>query len=74
MSYAYAECGWIILGIVFLLGGSLSDLTMPLFVGKVVDHLQGGTDKDFDEIAKLCLYMIIVVSVSEKHHPVARVN
>ena len=65
MSYAYAECGWIILGIVFLLGGSLSDLTMPLFVGKVVDHLQGGTEKDFNEIAKLCLYMIIVVSVSE---------
>ena len=64
MAYAYAECGMICLGILFLLGGSLSDLTMPLFVGKVVDHLQKGTDEDFRKISELCLYMIIVVSVS----------
>mmetsp|Transcript_46 Transcript_46/g.98 ORF Transcript_46/g.98 Transcript_46/m.98 type:complete len:116 (-) Transcript_46:1521-1868(-) len=61
MRYAYNECGWIILGIVFLLGGSLSDLTVPLFVGRVVDLMQ---KNDFDNIAKLCIYMLIVVTFS----------
>ena len=31
--YAGRECGSIVLGIIFLVGGSLSDLAVPLFIG-----------------------------------------
>lgn len=61
LGYAKRECGSILLGIVFLIGGSLSDLAVPLFIGRVVDLLQKG---EFDEIGTLCLYMLIVIFVS----------
>ena len=39
MGYARRECCSISLGIIFLVGGSLSDLTMPYFIGKIIDFL-----------------------------------
>ena len=61
MGYAWRECGSISLGILFLIGGSLSDLVIPLFIGRVIDLLQKG---DFDGVGTLCLYMLIVIFVS----------
>ena len=61
MGYAKRECGSITLGILFLIGGSLSDLAVPLFIGRVIDLLQDG---DFDGIGTLCLYMLIIIFVS----------
>ena len=61
MGYAKRECGSITLGIFFLIGGSLSDLAVPLFIGRVIDLLQEG---DFDGIGTLCLYMLIIIFVS----------
>ena len=59
--YAYRECSSISIGIVFLIGGSLSDLTVPLFVGKTIDLLN---KEDYDGIGKLCLYMALIILVS----------
>ena len=64
LGYARNECWSIVLGLVFLLGGSLSDLTMPLFVGRVVDLMN---KEDYDKIATLCVYMIIINTVSSSH-------
>lgn len=46
------------IGIFFLIGGSLSDLAIPIFIGRVVDYLKDG---DYDAIGTLCLYMLIVI-------------
>lgn len=62
MRYAWRECSSIAIGIVFLLGGSMSDLTVPLFVGRAIDLLQKG---EYDQVNTLVLYMVIVVSVSD---------
>ena len=64
MGYAWRECGSISLGILFLIGGSLSDLVIPLFIGRVIDLLQKG---DFDGVGTLCLYMLIVIFVSNSN-------
>lgn len=61
MQYAYRECSSICIGIVFLLGGSMSDLTVPLFVGRAIDLLQKGK---YDQVNTLVLHMVIVVSIS----------
>ena len=63
MRYAYRECGWIILGLLFLLGSSLTDLTVPLFMGRVIDSM---TSENFDDISGIIVYMIIVVLVSSQ--------
>ena len=49
---------------IFLIGGSLSDLAIPLFIGRVIDYLQKG---DFDGVGELCLYMLIVIFVSNSN-------
>lgn len=49
------------MGIIFLIGGSLSDLAVPLFIGRVIDLLQKG---DFDGVGTLCLYMLIIILIS----------
>ena len=49
------------LGIVFLIGGSMSDLSVPFFIGKVIDLLTKG---DFDAIGTWCLYMLGIILVS----------
>ena len=61
MQYAKRECCSISIGMIFLVGGSLNDLTMPLFIGKVIDFLQRGK---YDAVNTLCLYMILVIAVS----------
>ena len=54
---------------VFLIGGSLSDLAIPLFIGRVIDLLQKG---DFDGVGELCLYMLIVIFVSNSNYSFPR--
>lgn len=49
------------MGIFFLLGGSLSDLTIPLFVGRTIDLL---TNEEYDNIGPLCIYMLVIILVS----------
>lgn len=49
------------LGLLFLLGGSMSDLAIPMFIGMVIDKVN---KDDYDAVGELCLYMIIVVVVS----------
>ena len=61
LKYAYRECCSIVLGLIFLLGGSLSDLAVPIFIGRVIDYLP---EEKFDEINELCLYMAIIICVS----------
>lgn len=61
MGYAKRECCSISLGMVWLVGGLLSDLSVPIFIGRVVDL---NKEEKYDEIGTLCLYMIIVVVVS----------
>ena len=39
MGYAKRECCSIVLGIFFLIGGAMSDLSVPYFIGKVIDLL-----------------------------------
>ena len=53
------------MGIIFLIGGSLSDLAVPLFIGRVIDLLQKG---DFDGVGTLCLYMLIIILVRRHSH------
>ena len=65
LGYAWRECCSISLGILFLIGGSLSDLVIPLFIGRVIDLLQKG---DFDGVGELCLYMLIVIFVSNSNY------
>ena len=64
LGYAWRECCSISLGMLFLIGGSLSDLAIPLFIGRVIDYLQKG---DFDGVGELCLYMLIVIFVSNSN-------
>ena len=61
MGYAKRECCSIILGILYLLGGSISDLAIPLFIAQVIDY---ANEEKWDDVGTLCLYMIIVVVVS----------
>ena len=72
LGYAWRECCSISLGMIFLIGGSLSDLAIPLFIGRVIDLLQKG---DFDGVGELCLYMLIVIFVSNSNYsfPLSRV-
>ena len=50
------------MGMIFLVGGSISDLAIPIFIGWVIDAIN---DNDYDRVGNLCLYMIIVVVVSQ---------
>lgn len=61
LGYAKRECCSIVLGIIFLIGGSLSDLVVPLFIGRVIDLLK---EEDYDGVGTLCLYMLIVIFIS----------
>ena len=51
------------LGLIFLTGASLSELAVPLFIGRVIDFLQ---KEDFDSIGEYCLYMLIIIIVSSQ--------
>ena len=61
MGYATRECCTMIIGIGFLIGGAMSDLAVPYFIGKVIDLLEKG---DYGAINDLCLYMLAIIIVS----------
>ena len=61
LGYAGRECCSIVMGMIFLVGGSISDLAIPIFIGWVIDAIN---DNDYDQVGNLCLYMIIVIVVS----------
>ena len=61
LGYAKREWVSICFGMLFLVGGMLSDLTIPLFIGRVIDHSR---KQEWDDIGTLCLYMCIVIVVS----------
>lgn len=50
-----------VLGAIFLILASFSYLATPYFIGEVIDLMQKG---DFDGVASLCRYMLIVIFVS----------
>jgi len=45
-------------GILFLLGGSISDFMAPIFIGTAVDYMDCG---QYYEARIMCIYMIIVI-------------
>ena len=49
------------IGMFFLIGGSMGELTIPAFIGVVIDLL---AVDDFDTIATYCLYMLILIIFS----------
>ena len=59
--YAQAEKGSFCFGTVFLVLGQVSDVTIPMFIGFIVDLLREGR---FDEIGKWCLVQFLIVLVS----------
>lgn len=61
LSYAKRECGSIIIGMFFLIGGSMGELAMPAFIGIVIDLLAVG---DYDTISTYCVYMLIIILIS----------
>ena len=61
MGYARRECCSIFIGIIFLILGSMSDLTVPFFIGKIVDLLSKG---EYDAVNKWCIYMLLIIVVS----------
>lgn len=66
MGYAYRECGSITLGMFYLVGGSVSDLLIPMFIGRVIDYINNG---EYDKIGTVCQQMVVVVIVSSLPHP-----
>jgi len=50
-----------VLGIIFLLGGSLSDIAVPAFIGLVINYLN---EEKYDQVGPLCLYMVGIVVFS----------
>lgn len=61
LGYAKRECCSITIGMCFLVGGMLSDVITPLFIGKIIDYTEKA---EWDQIGELCGYMVIVVFVS----------
>ena len=61
MGYAKNQCCSIILGCIFLIGGILAELAMPIFIGEVIEMMKTG---DFDGVSEACLWMVIITIVS----------
>ena len=51
--------GW---GTIFLVLGQISDVTIPMFIGFIIDLLR---EKRFDEVGKWCLVQVGIVVVSK---------
>ena len=54
-----ASFGW---GTIFLVLGQISDVTIPMFIGFIIDLLR---EKRFDEVGKWCLVQVGIVIVSQ---------
>jgi len=52
------------MGMIFLVGGSASDLLAPLYIGLVITALQ---ENDMDKVRHLCLQLFVIVCVSKFH-------
>jgi ABC-type multidrug transport system fused ATPase/permease subunit len=61
MGYFKKNCCQFILGIFFLVGGACSDLSVPYYIGLVIDRL---AEEKYDEVGWLCAQLIIIVAVS----------
>lgn len=61
MGYAKKETGAFLLGIFFLLAGSLSDFVVPLYIGFVIDAL---TIENYDIVGSYCLQLFLIVLFS----------
>ena len=61
MKYQRAEMCSLVVGMVWLLLGSVSDLVVPLYIGFVIDALNR---EDYNVIGKLCLELLLIVLVS----------
>jgi ABC-type multidrug transport system fused ATPase/permease subunit len=59
--YAKREKFLFFSGMFLLLLGQLSDLSIPAFIGIVINYL---VDGKYTEIYKLCVYLLILVCVS----------
>ncbi len=61
VGYAKRE-GWtMFIGMIFLVGATLNEVAMPLFIGKTIDCLGR---EDFDAIGRMCMWMLIIILVS----------
>lgn len=56
------ECRAISFGLIWLVGGTVGDLSIPLFIGKVVDYISKG---EFDKVGTACLIMLAIIAVSQ---------
>ena len=61
LGYPKRECCTLVLGFIWLVGGLVADLFIPLFIGQVVDYTR---EEKWDDIATLCYGMIGIVIVS----------
>ena len=61
-AYAKREKALFFIGILGLFVGQLSDLSIPLFIGMVIDLL---TKEKYNEIYTLCIYLLVLVIVSQ---------
>ena len=59
--YARRECCSISMGVLFMAFASAGELFMPWYIGRVVDMMG---QRDFDGVASLSGYMLIVTFVS----------
>ena len=59
--YVMAEKASFAFGTIFLVLGQISDVTIPMFIGIIIDLLR---QKKFDEIGKYCLIQFGIVLVS----------
>ena len=61
IGYATRE-GWtMLIGMIFLVGATLNEIAMPLFIGKTIDCLY---KEDFDAIGTMCVWMLVIILVS----------
>ena len=61
LGYAKRECGYIAIGMFFLVASILGMLAIPAFIGIIIDLLVVG---DFEAINISCLYMLFIVTLS----------
>jgi len=61
MAYSKREKGLFTIGMFCLFLGQLSDLSIPLFIGMVIDLL---VKENYEAIYQLCIYVLAIVAVS----------
>ena len=62
LGYAKKQCCSIILGVIFMLGASSTEIVTPLFIGAVIDRFE---KDDIDGVHRLCGYFVILIIVSK---------